>query len=183
MDLKYKKEMEKNNLSFSELPEDAQIGIDQINQVLKAFNMLEKRGKKPTAKALQKLKAMDKWVCYEILDYLHDSDENEDDIPFEVEDVLDDINKQVPNKETKEEIKEEQQKEKVDPVGLKIESELEELYKSGVFNYTIEDIEQKAPKTYDELFDSYEENEDNGVVTTKYSLLETNNDNFKLKLN
>jgi hypothetical protein len=180
MDLKYKNEMEKNNLSFSELPEDAQIGIDQINQVLKAFNMLEKRGKKPTAKALQKLKAMDKWVCYEILDYLHDSDENEDDIPFEAEDVLEDINKQ---KNNKEEAKEEVEEEKVDPVGLKVESELEELYKTGVFDYTIEDIEQKAPKTYDVLFDSYEENADNGVVTTKYSLLETSNDNFKLKLN
>ena len=73
MDLKYKKEMEKHGLSYAELPEDAQTGIDAINDVLRGFNMLEKKGQRPSAKAVKKLNAMDKWVYYEILDVVNDT--------------------------------------------------------------------------------------------------------------
>ena len=40
--------------------------------------MLEKSGKKPTAKTIRKVKAMDKWVCYEIYDQVNDTDKNEE---------------------------------------------------------------------------------------------------------
>ena len=60
--------MQEYDLSFGELPEDARTGIEQIKDVEKAINMLSNRGKKPTDKTLKKLRAMDKWVYYEILD-------------------------------------------------------------------------------------------------------------------
>jgi hypothetical protein len=172
MELQYKKELQKHNLSVSDLPEDAQTGIEQINDVLRAFNMLERKGKNPTAKALKKLKAMDKWVTYEIYDYLQDTDENDDDIPFDAEDVLegDESNQ-----------KDNGGKSNVDPIGLKIDAELEQLYASGKNVYSIEELGSQARETYNVLFDSYEDGEENGVVTSNFSLVEGNNKLFTLK--
>jgi hypothetical protein len=177
MELQYKKALTENGLNISDLPEDAQTGISEINNVLKAFNMLEKKGGKPTAKALKKLKAMDKWVYYEILDYLHDTDKNDDDIPFDAEDITDDLQNKNNQSDLDDKINE------PDALGLKIEAELDGLYQSGKKVYSIEEIGSNAHETYNVLFDSYEDGEDNGIVTTKYSLLEGTDKKFTLKLN
>lgn len=181
MELQYKKALTENGLNISDLPEDAQTGISEINHVLKAFNMLEKKGSKPTAKALKKLKAMDKWVYYEILDYLHDTDKNEDDIPFDADDVKDDLQDKNDNKNDKPDTNDETVE--PDALGLKIEAELDGLYQSGKTVYSIEELSGNAKETYNVLFDSYEDGEENGIVTTKYSLLEGTDKKFTLKLN
>ena len=174
MEFQYKKELEKNGLTISELPEDAQTGIDQINDVLKAFRMLERKGQKPTAKALKKLKAMDKWVTYEILDYLHDTDKNDDEIPFDAEDVLDGDQNEPKDDKGDSNVD-------VDPIGLKIDAELEQLYASGKTVYSIEELGSNAKETYNVLFESYEDGEENGVVTSRFSLLEGADKKFTLK--
>jgi hypothetical protein len=181
MELQYKKALEKNNLNISDLPEDAQTGISEINNVLRAFNMLEKKGGKPTAKSLKKLKAMDKWVYYEILDYLHDTDKNDDDIPFDADDVKDDLQ----NGSNDDSTSNDDVKDNIEPdsVGIKIEAELDGLYQSGKTVYSIEELGSKARETYNVLFDLYEDGEENGIVTTKYSLLEDKDKTYKLKLN
>jgi hypothetical protein len=181
MELQYKKALEKNNLNVSNLPEDAQTGIAEINNVLKAFNMLQRKGQKPTEKAMKKLRAMDKWVYYEILDYLHDTDKNDDDIPFDADDVKDDLQNgssdgYALNDDLKDNIE-------PDAQGLKIEAELDGLYQSGKTVYSIEELGEKARETYNVLFDLYEDGNDNGIVTSKYSLLENKDKTFKLKLN
>jgi hypothetical protein len=174
MEFQYKKELEKNGLTVAELPEDAQTGIDQINDVLKGFRMLEKRGQKPTPKALKKLKAMDKWVTYEIYDYLHDTDKNDDDIPFDAEDVLDGDQNEPKGDKGESNVE-------VDPIGLKIDAELEQLYASGKTVFSIEELGNNAKETYNVLFDSYEDGEENGVVTSRFSLIEGNDKKFTLK--
>jgi hypothetical protein len=174
MELQYKKELEKHNLSVSDLPEDAQTGIEQINDVLRAFNMLEKKGKNPTAKALKKLKAMDKWVTYEIYDYLQDTDENDDEIPFDADDVKDDL-------QTSSNGNEQNNGVNVDPVGLQIDAELEQLYASGKTVYSIEELGEKASETYNILFDAYKEGDENGIVTSRFSLIEGKDKLFTLK--
>jgi hypothetical protein len=108
MEFKYKKLMEENGLTLNQIPEDAKTGVDEINKVLRGITMRERAGKKVLPMTLKKLATMDKWVTYEILDYLHDTDKNDDDIPFEADDVL----------EGDENINNEQ---KTDPVGLKID--------------------------------------------------------------
>jgi endo-alpha-1,4-polygalactosaminidase (GH114 family) len=181
MELQYKKALEKNNLNVIDLPEDAQTGISEINNVLKAFNMLEKKGGKPTAKSLKKLKAMDKWVYYEILDYLHDTDKNDDDIPFDADDVKDDLTDDLNKDDVKDDLKDDNIE--PDALGLKIEAELDGLYQSGKTVYSIEELGNKARETYNVLFDLYQDGEENGIVTTKYSLLEDKDKTYKLKLN
>ncbi len=58
-------------------------------------------------------------------------------------------------------------------LGLEIEAELEELFNSDKKEFTIEDIERIAPKTYDVLYDVCEEQDsENGVETSKFKLIE-----------
>jgi len=179
MEFKYKKLMEENGLTLNQLPEDAQTGVAEINKVLRAISMVEKSGKKVSAGSLKKITTMDKWVTYEILDYLHDTDKNDDDMPIDADDVIDDLNKDSKDKP----VNKPNDNIQVDQVGLRIEEELDRLFESGKTSYTIDEIRGKANKTYKELWDSYEENEKNGIVTTKYSLIEDKEYNFNLKLN
>jgi hypothetical protein len=174
MEFKYKKLMEENDLTLNQLPEDAQTGVAEINKVLRAISMVEKSGKKVSAGALKKITTMDKWVTYEILDYLHDTDKNDDDMPIDADDVIDELKK---NGGKQEEVNQ------VDQIGLRIEEELDRLFESGKTSYTIDEIRSKANRTYKELWDSYEENEQNGIVTTKYSLIEDKEKNFNLTIN
>lgn len=171
MELQYEKCVKDNNLSISELPEDAVIGIENIKEVLKGIKILEGRGVKPKEKTLKKIKAMDKWVYYEILDFMQDTDNNKEDIPFESEEVLDDL-KQEENKLTPEQEE-----------GLLIESELEQMYKTGKQTWTIDEFKNSAKKAYLAMFDNYEEGEENGVATNKYTIVETEKLTFKLSKN
>jgi len=171
MILKYKEEMQKNGLSLNDLPEDARTGIDQLNDVLKALNMLEKAGKKPSEKTLRKIKAMDKWVTYEIYDHLNDTDKNNTEMPFEDDEIINEIKKDIiddsftviPAKPD---------------LSIQIELEIKNMYDNGLHSITVEDLKRKSPKCYDLLFNSYDPEEDNGIATSYYSLLENKNDDL-----
>ena len=178
MELLYVKSMEQNNLTYDELPADAKIGIDQINDILKSKRMLEKVGKSLTQKALAKIKAHDKWVHYEILDFVHDTDNNEDEAP-DLDEVEDEIDKKL-NDDNKEDMVDETQNDETTKKGLIIEQELESMYTNGHLSCNIEEIKNLAPVTYNLLFDTYNEGEENGVVTSKFSIIE-NNKKFILK--
>jgi hypothetical protein len=169
MEFQYEKEMQKNGLSYADLPEDAQTGIEQILDIKKALNMLEKSGKKPSAKTLKKVKAMDKWVCYEIYDHINNTDENDDDMPYDDEELLEEIEEQVkqdmeqPEKSTKGEV---------------VEKEIKQLFENGVKTIDIEELKEKAPTCYDILFDTYDPDDENGIQTTNYSLIEGKEDDM-----
>ena len=60
----------------------------------------------------------------------------------------------------------------VDELGLQIEDELTQMYETGEKEWDIEDIRKVAKKTYDLIFDNYDDDEENGVETSSYSLLE-----------
>jgi hypothetical protein len=165
MEYQYIKAMEEFDLSYGELPEDAQTGIDQIKDVEKAINMLQSRGKNPTEKTLKKLRAMDKWVYYEILDHVNDTDNNEDEIPFDDEEIINEL-------EVKDVV--------IPPHNLRIEDELKSLYDSGKKAYSIEQLKSNASNVYDVIFEGYDPDEENGVETSNYSLIEKNDNLFHI---
>jgi hypothetical protein len=172
MEMKYLKAMEENNLSFSDLPEDAQTGINEINKSLKGFKLLATRGRKPTPASVKKLQTLDKWVYYEILDYLHDTDKNDDDMPVDADDVLDGLKPgEKPSNEPQ-----------PDALGLQIDAELDALFATGKKAFTIDDVKSQARKTYKEIWDNYEPDDENGIITSKYSFLENQDELFELKL-
>lgn len=181
MELQYKKALEHYNLQVSKLPEDAKIGIEGINDVLKAIAMLEKRGKAVKPATIKKLKAMDKWVYYEILDFVQGTNNNDDEAPEDTDEIVDEIKDQANNNINSDNKVQPDEKDK--SKGVQIEIELENLLKSGSSEIAFEDLKYKAKNTYNVLFDSYEENGQNGIKTTKYSIIETKKNIFTINKN
>jgi hypothetical protein len=63
-------------------------------------------------------------------------------------------------------------------LGLTIETELEKLFNTGKSNFSIEELEPLAPKTYDLLYDVCEEEDsENGVETSRFKLVEADAEN------
>ncbi len=165
-DLKYVKEMAKHKLTKDELPKDAKIGIDNIDQVLKAIRMAEKTGKKIKPETIEKINAMDKWVYFEILDYVNDTNQNDDIIPVAAADVIADI-KDTPAGDPA------GTPPVVETPGTKIEAELQKMFETGKTAWPIDEIKAAGKNVYDAIFAGYKDGEENGVKTSKFSLIET----------
>jgi hypothetical protein len=175
MELQYENAMEEYDLKYNDLPEDAQTGIDNIKDVLKGLAMLEKKGKKASAKTLKKLKAMDKWVYYEILDHVQGTDNNDEEMEVDADEVIEDINQEAKEGSAETNVP--------DKVGVEIEVELQKMMESGTKEWSIEQVKSVAKKTYNVLFDNYEEGDENGIRTSKYSLIETKPKIFTISKN
>lgn len=184
---KYKKAVEQYGVKTSELSDNAQIGISSIEEILRALNTLERKGRAPQARSIAKLKALDHWVYQEILDYVQDTDDNEEKAPVDGKQVVKEIKEQVAAASATAATAasatakpKENPSPEADPKGLEIESELEEMYKSGRKEWDIESVQGIAKKTYTDLFDNYEEGEKNGIETSHFSLIETKPKTFTL---
>ncbi len=196
----YQKLMAENKLTVAQLPEDAKIGITAIMNIEKAISMAEKKGKKISPDTIAKIKANDKWVVNEILDFLDDTDKNADEIPHEEEEVIDEIKETIEGKgddddsdvddddsddddskdTTKDETKEGIAKEKEKALGVLIEGELAEMHKSGKVDWHSDEIKAKYKNTYNTLFDNYVDGEENGIETTNFLLKEKSEEIFTI---
>jgi hypothetical protein len=177
MELQYVKELEKHSLQVKDLPEDARTGIREINKALSFIKMGEAKGKTTSPDAIKKIKAMDKWVLYEIYDLVGDKDDNDEQIPYESEDVQDDL-----EDEEQDDNEEEERKSNLttNVDGNKINLELTELFQTGKTEFTINEIKSSSPTIYKAIFDIYEKGEENGVETNNYSLIEFEEQKYKL---
>lgn len=183
MDLQYVKELEKQGLQEKDLPEDARTGIKEIKKALSFIKMGEAKGKTTSPDAIKKIKAMDKWVLYEIYDLIEDTDKNEDEIPYESDDVEEDIieNNEEDNEDDNEETEKRSNLVQTNADVNKINNELYELYKNNKTELKIDEIKTYAPTVYKAIFDVYKNGEVNGVQSDKFSLLETNEQEYKLE--
>lgn len=183
MDLQYVKELEKQGLQVKDLTEHARTGIKEINKALSFIKMGEAKGKTISQDAINKIKAIDKWVLYEIYDLIEDTDKNEDEIPYESDDVKEDIeeNNEEDNEDDNEETEKRSNLVQTNADVNKINNELYELYKNNKTELKIDEIKSYAPTVYKAIFDVYKSGEQNGVQSDKFSLLETNEQEYKLE--
>lgn len=165
MEFQYEKLMEEEGLTLKELPQDAKVGIETIAKIKRIIALTESKGKKIHQSVYQKLKTNDKWVTREILDYLEGKDSKQSD--------------EIPHSET--EIKNQIDMEQIDPLGLAIEDELKKLVEAGTTKLDADELKAKAPKTYNVVFKNYDEEDDNGVETSNFSLIETDVEVFTIK--
>lgn len=163
MEYAYQSLLSEYKLNVSDLTEDAQIGIQNIQSIDRMIKLAERKGTKVRADVIKKLKANDKWVCREILDQIEDTDNNTDDMPYE-----------------KEEIEQEIKEVEVDEYGLKVEKELENFMTNGITEIDLETLKNEAPSTYAVIFKNYDSEQDNGVETSVYRLVETDLEIFTL---
>lgn len=168
--LKYLELIEQRKLNISDLPEEAKGGIEDIENVLKFVKMQDKQGKQVSQKVFNKIARLDKWTYLEILDYVNDTDANTGQKPENAAAIINEIKKEdaPPAAEPKAELTAEQK------LGLHVESELAKLHQAGTVEISLDAIKSSAPKCYDLIFDSYKEGDsENGIITSRYTLLET----------
>ena len=170
MQYAYQKLMAENKLTLAELPEDAKLGIEAIKNIEKAVNMAEKKGKKVSPQTMAKIKANDKWVVREILDYIDDEDVNVEEMPYEDDEIIEEIEEDDANGSNN------PQKQ----LGFKIEAELEKMFATNQKQFELTEIKRVAPTTYGVIFDGFDDDGDNGVETNKYRLIETDEEIFTL---
>lgn len=177
MELKYLQAMEEHGLTKKDLPEDARTGIEEIEKVMHAMGLAERNGRKITQKTFKKLAAMDKWVYYEILDMVNDTDKNEDEIPYEAEDIVED--EQMGDEDERDENQNSTQTGD-SALGVKIDQELKVLYDKGKTELSWDDLKDASTTAYNVVFDNYDNTGENGLETSNFRLIETNEDVFTL---
>lgn len=95
-ELQYEKAIKEYNLDIKDLPEDCKIAIEEVKKVLQGVRLCEKTGKTVSEKVRSKLRAMDKFAYYEILDVVNETDNNDDDLPHSSEEVIKELKKEKP---------------------------------------------------------------------------------------
>ena len=101
---------------------------------------------------------------------VNDTDKNEDEMPYDKEEVIDEIEESEEDNETN-----------VTPEnGQQIELELSKLFETGKKDFSLAELKSNAKNTYNLIFDTYDESGENGVETTNYSLIETKDEIFTL---
>ena len=167
MQYAYQKLMAQHELTYSELPEDAKTGIDVIKDVEKAINMAEKKGNTISQKTYNKLKINDKFVVGEILDYVNDRENDDDDeVPFDADEIKDEMI------ETK--------SKQLDPKGLAIDEELKEILSQNKSKLSIDEVKRYAPNSYHAIFEGYDPDEENGIETSYYKVIEKDDNLFHI---
>ncbi len=182
----YEKLMDENKLSINELPEDARTGISAIKDQEKGIALQDKKGKKPSAATLNKIKAWDKAVTREIVDFLEDR--NEDAVEKE---KLANAGKEEAKKISEESAaakleEDEAAKNKapeVDPRGAEIDAECIKMVSNSKDKVDLNYLKEHAPTAYKLIFDTYEKQGENGISTSNFSILEINDqrETFQLK--
>jgi len=202
MELQYVKAMEEYGLKESQLSEDAKVGISTIKQSLKGVKLNESRGLKVSPQVIKKIKANDKWVYYEILDLVNETDDNEEELPYEEDEILDELdveeddddnevdfedddNDKEPD-EVEEEVEREEfmgrkeEKEGDSKIGVGIDEDFTEMWVAGKKRVKLDELKSLSKSAYNVIFDNYDESGDNGIETSHFSLIETDEYEFTL---
>jgi len=167
----FEKLLKESDLTVTDLPKDAQIGIKSIKQIENAIRMTEKRGQNVSQAVRDKIQANDKWVVREILDFIEDNESQFADLPNPATEVIPEITQET----------QETQETPQDPTGIKVDNELMAIFETGEENeFTSDELRTLAKNTYSVIFNNYNEDEDNGVQTSNYKLVESQPEVFTL---
>jgi hypothetical protein len=190
MELQYLKAMEEYGLKESQLSEDAKIGISTIKQSLKGVKLNESRGLGVSQQVIKKIKANDKWVYYEILDMVNETDENEEEMPYDEEDILEDLEEEneedeQPNEDEEEEEREVFQGRKTEQegdssTGILIDQDFKAMWEADKKVIKLDQLKSLSKNAYNIIFDNYDESGDNGIETSHFTLIETDEYEFTL---
>lgn len=176
MEFGYEKLMKENNLTLNDLNDDARNGIAIIRSTMVVINREAKRGKSVSDLTWGKVKSNDKWVCGEILEILDGKQRNNtDEIPFDEEEIIEQIDEE--NNDYNNGV---EYTESVDPIGIRIDNELDIAYMNGNTRISLDELKNLSHTAYDVIFDNYEQNTKNGIETTYFNLLETDKYIFTL---
>lgn len=171
IELAFEKLLNEKGIQESDLPEDAQVGIKSIREILSAIKLTEKQGRTVRPSAIAKLRANDKWVVREIYDFIDDKDDNKEPLPNPAKKVITEIRDDDSGAKKDAEPNTPQITD-AEAKARKIDLEFEELLKQNKSILTLDELKAAAPTAYDVLFEAYNAEEENGIETTHYLLIE-----------
>jgi len=161
----YEALMQEYNLKESDLTKKAKVAITAIKNIEKS--LVRQKGKSNfkgmSDETKEKIEINDQYAVDEI-EMMMDNDD-------------DDSNTDNQKKEPVITLTEEEKK------GNQIEAELKKLMESNKFSYTIDELKNVAPITYEEIWDNYDDGEENGVGTKSFSIKEDSNNLFNVSKN
>jgi hypothetical protein len=156
----YEKLMQEYNLKESDLTKKAKVAITAIKNIEKS--LVRQKGKSNfkgmSDDTREKIEINDQFAVDEI-EMMMDNDD-------------DDSNADNQKKEPIVTLTEQEKK------GNQIESELKKLVESNKLSYSIDELRNLAPTTYEEIWDAYEDDEENGVGTSNFKIMEDSNNLF-----
>lgn len=161
--LQYEKLLEQNKINLSDLPAQAQVAIKEVKKKMLGVNMREKSGKNISASQKQSLEYADAQASREIQAFLDEKSSQEG-------------KPQPKNKPDEVDSKNLESKEIDVKKGHAIEKELEKIVSSGKKEILLEELKQLAPESYEVIFSNYKKGEQNGIETTRYNVLEKENE-------
>ncbi len=186
MEKAYEILIKEHKLTLAELPEDAKTGIRSIKDVEHAVVLAEKKSAKAgkvytmSSALTSKIKALDKWVVREILDYVEDKDTNTDEPIVSATEIIEEIKKDDPIKKEaepvvkKEEVPAAPESTEADPKGLEIDKEFNQMISNNQVEVTLDQLKELANTAYYVIFDNYDKDGQNGISTTNFDLIEKN---------
>jgi hypothetical protein len=191
MKLGYEKLMEENNIEEKDLSKDLIVVIREVKQLKSIIQSKRNIGQTPTPETMSKLRFKDKWIVNELLDYIEDSDEDDDDDSDDTDqdtdqnladDSDDDDSDDDEDDDSDDDASDDDDNDEIEADGVLIDSELIALLNSGKSTITFTDLKNLAPETEKLIFQNYEPNSENGIITTNFSLIETaqNSEIFKI---
>lgn len=165
MKLGYEKLLEKQNLDSNDLSNDVQLRIREITQLKNLILSKKRIGQNVSDITLEKLKEKDAELCDIILEDIEDLDLDDDNDSDENQDETFE-NENFGDQET----------------GILIDEELKMFSGTGQSTITLNNMKSIMPNVYDVIWESYEDNDENGISTSNFDLIETgkNSETFKL---
>jgi hypothetical protein len=181
MKLAFEKLLETNDLEISDLPKITQVEIKELTQLKSLIVSKMNIGQNVTPATLQKIKDKDNAIVDDILEYLGE-DEDEDDTDDNLIDRFsdDDDTDEDNNDNNEDEDEDDTDEDNMD--AITIDKELHNLFKSGATICTLSDLRNYAPMTYECIFDTYGQDEENGINTSNYTIVETSLNSEKFKI-
>jgi hypothetical protein len=180
MKLGYEKLMEENDIEEKSLPKDLILAIRELKALKGNIQAKRNIGQAPSPETMSKLRFKDKLIINELLEYLDDEEDEDEDIHQQHrkitndEDDLEDHSEDEDDPEDDSEDDSEDEEDFIeDPNGTQIDSELNNLINSGKSTITFSELKSLAPSCEKIIFSNYESNSKNGIVTTNFSIIET----------
>jgi hypothetical protein len=171
MQLGYEKLMSSYSIEITDLDEDVQTGIKQLDSLNKFVESKRKIGQKINPETLKKIKFLDSSIIRELLDYIEDN--NLDEGEEEEEDDIDFSDDNYDNEEEEEEESDEDENEYDMNLGDLLDQEFTAMKKSGKTEFSMDYLRSNSPNVYQVIWDNYDEGEENGIQTSNYTFTET----------
>ena len=178
MKLGFEKLLEEHDIEVENLPNDLQISIEELQNSKERILAKTRIGHNVNEQTLERLRVKDQMVVRALLELIEDEDDdNKDD---EDEDKDDDT---MGNNYNEEDEDEDDDVVNVSPqVAIAVDKELNSLFSAGVTTVSLSELRSRARNTYNLLWDSYEQDSENGIATSNFELIETNTNTEEFNL-